>query len=236
MVGQEIFLIIENGKPFEIGQKLQLLSDNTLLGRSFNTHQPDIAFTSLLVSRSHAIMSFSNNQVLITDLSSKHGTKVNNLDIGGNKACALKHGDRISLAKDTVILMFNNENEGDPGETVNFTGGLEITAQFNKSGLVINPDRREVLLDGIPVYLFGKDVELLMLLYTNQSKAVSYQEIKVNVWPERILTESDGIPDVGSDEISALMYRLRKRLGKYGQQIISIPRYGYMLDLEHKES
>jgi DNA-binding winged helix-turn-helix (wHTH) protein len=37
--------------------------------------------------------------------------------------------------------------------------------------------------------------------------------------------------DVGNDEISSLVYRIRKRLSNYSGLIVTIPHYGYSLDL-----
>lgn len=108
---------------------------------------------------------------------------------------------------------------------------LFIDKHINElSGLTVNVVRREVLVDGVKIHLTSKDTELFLLLYHKANSAVSYTEIKVNVWAERLTNESEQ-PDVGREEINTLVYRLRKKLGKYGQCIISVPRYGYMLDL-----
>ncbi|MFJ7698790.1 helix-turn-helix domain-containing protein [Lysinibacillus fusiformis] len=76
----------------------------------------------------------------------------------------------------------------------------------------------------------SKDTGLFWLLHKKRGCTVSYDEIKINVWPERILHKSEK-PDVRREEINMLVYRLRKKLGKYGQSIVSVPRYGYMLDI-----
>jgi len=91
-------------------------------------------------------------------------------------------------------------------------------------------------MDGKELQLYGKDMDLLMLLYQNMDRAVSYTEIKKDVWPERLFEDSDGVPDVGGDEISALVYRLRKRMGRHGELIKNVPRYGYILDLRRNQS
>lgn len=88
------------------------------------------------------------------------------------------------------------------------------------------------MIDGCPLLLSGKHTELLIMLYQKRNQAVSYDEIKVKIWPERITDESQKAPDVGRDEINALIYRLRKKLGSYGERIVTVSRYGYMLDLE----
>lgn len=231
MTGPEVFLIIEKGEPYETGTKIPLSARDMILGRSWNASIPDMAFTSLYISRRHAMISFDNNGFSITDLMSKHGTQVNNCDIIENQAHLLRHGDQISLAKGSVQIIFNNEGETDRGETVEFTCASPFTAAAVQEPLAVNLGRREILIDGKPLHLFGKDLDLLLLLYRNRNNAVSYNEIKAVVWPERLHNGADHIPDVGSDEITALVYRLRKRLGRYGPCVISVPRFGYMLDM-----
>lgn len=53
-------------------------------------------------------------------------------------------------------------------------------------------------------------MELLICLYENLNQAVSYNDIKLIVWPERIIQGSEIIHNVDNDEINSLVYRLRK--------------------------
>ncbi|MDH7579025.1 MAG: FHA domain-containing protein [Bacillota bacterium] len=222
-------LIIEKGEPYESGYRIQLPSKEILIGRSWGPYKPDLPFTSLYISKKHALLYYRNGQIILRDLASKHGTQVNGCILEPDFPYALRNGDEISLARGEAILRVDNFGDAESGETVDFDNFSSAIAETTSCTLVINLERREILLDGQQLYLFGKDLELLLLLYRNKNKAVSYNDIRFNVWPERPLTNN--VPDVGNDEINALVYRLRKRLGKYGQRIITIPRYGYMLDL-----
>lgn len=230
MVFETAFLIIEKGEPLKKGSSIELTSKETLLGRYWETNQPDIHFSSPFISKKHALISYLDNQFTISDLSSKHGTSVNGRLIIPNHAHALKNGDLISLAKDEALLIFNC-NLDVSGETSDFTNSKFKPSGTVQSSLSINQERREILIDGKQLYLSGKDIELLLLLHQNRCTAVSYNEIKIKIWPERLLDPAKGVPDVGTDEITALVYRLRKRLGKHGHRIVTIPRFGYMLDL-----
>ncbi|ADG83281.1 FHA domain-containing protein [Thermincola potens] len=226
-----IFLYIIQGEPYNYATVIYLPGHRTLIGRSWNGHQPDISFNSLLISRKHAEIVLEKDRCYIKDLASKHGTHVNGRDIGQNQACPLSHGDKIDLARGEVKFIFNNLLEADAGETVELGEAL-LRQRHSGSGtdsLCIVPERREVFVNGQPVNLSGKDLDLLLLLYDNRGKAVNYDEIKRKIWPERQI-DITNTPDVGNDEITALVYRLRKRLGNSGQYIVSIPRYGYMLE------
>lgn len=226
----ETFLTIERGEPFEPGTKIVLPAAEVFVGRASQTHRPDIAFSSQYISRLHAVFNNSDNRHSITDLNSKHGTNINGRELDPGQAYQLQNGDRISFAKETVVMVIH-QIELDPDETVNFNI-LQPSTDVNAGPRFhIDPERREVVVDGNIVQLFGKDLDLLLLLHQHVDRAVSYSEIKKAVWPERLFEDNDGTPDVGGDEITALVYRLRKRLGQYGGLIKSIPRYGYILDI-----
>lgn len=228
------FLTIETGEPFAPGTKIALSAGEVSLGRAGQTYHPDIAFSSQFISRQHAVISIENHQYTITDLNSKHGTKINDSYLNPHQAYQLQNGDRISLARDTVVFIIHKSAHFDSDETVNFTSTLPTVAVTSTQKFSVNLERREVFVDGKAMQLFGKDMDLLMLLYQHMDRAVSYSEIKREVWPERLFEDSGSVPDVGGDEISALVYRLRKRLGPYGELIKSIPRYGYILDIHRK--
>lgn len=144
----------------------------------------------------------------------------------------LKDGNVISFAKGEAILKFHNTYERELDSTLDLPNLNEVIIN-NFTELMFNIERREIMLDGTLLYLSGKDIELFLLLYQKVNQAVSYEEIKTKIWPKRISKTSGILPDVGSEEINALVYRLRKKLGKHGNRITTIPRYGYMLDLKN---
>lgn len=241
MLGVEAYLFIKKGDSNQTTVKKFITETECTIGRRGATYQPDLSFTSLFISRQHAVIRQEKDQYVLYDLNSKHGTEVNGQPLQ-NAPHLLQYGDRITLAKgEAEFIFFTLENELDV--TREFTRPLvankdQVAEQIETTpvntavkGLSINVERREILLDGVRLYLSGKDIDLLMLMYEHVNQAVSYDEMKVHVWPERTSTEVDGLPDVGRAEINALVYRLRKRLGEYGDKIITIPRYGYMLDL-----
>ncbi|RAP25824.1 hypothetical protein C2W64_02298 [Brevibacillus laterosporus] len=241
MLGVEAYLFIKKGDSNQTTVKKFITETECTIGRRGATYQPDLSFTSLFISRQHAVIRQERDQYVLYDLNSKHGTEVNGQPLQ-NAPHLLQYGDRITLAKgEAEFIFFTLENELDV--TREFIRPLvatkdQVAEQIEMTpvntvvkGLTINVERREILLDGVRLYLSGKDIDLLMLMYERVNQAVSYDEMKVHVWPERTSTEVDGLPDVGRAEINALVYRLRKRLGEYGDKIITIPRYGYMLDL-----
>ncbi|EJL45515.1 hypothetical protein BAG01nite_38000 [Brevibacillus agri] len=223
-----VYVLIKKGDP-ELVQKRQFLRrDEYTIGRRGSQLAPDIAFSSPYVSRRHAVIRKIGNRYTISDLESKHGTEVNGTPIHQTPQ-PLFHGDLISLAKGVVELVFFAEgSELDVTREFSFPLLQSTVPAAVSSGLVINLERREIRLDGARIPLTGKDMDLLTLLYQRANQAVSYEEIMVSIWPERMVHAETSVPDVGRAEINALVYRLRKRLGKYGKKITTIPRFGYM--------
>jgi len=223
-------LIIEDGDPYNKGQRLTLGFQDLVLGRSSSNFVPDIAFTSPYVSRKHAQISSQDNNYLISDLGSTHGTMLNDLTLTPFQPRQLQDGDRITLVKGLVTLSFKLDIDYEK----TFLNLPRVFAQDEHS-LVVDLAKRQAYVNGEPLSLSGKPLDLLMLLYENKNTAISYEQIKKSLWSERQGDENN-VPDVGHDEIGSLVYRLRKNLGEpYGSCLIAVPRYGLVLNLESKK-
>jgi len=228
MLKAKATLMIECGEPHVKGSEFILSQGELLLGRPWQTHQPDIPFTNLLISKYHVKVIYAEDNYAIMDLVSKHGTMINGSPLVPEQEYMLSHGDIISLARGVVQFRFKLylDSVAEQTSELKDTGDL---LRLLDDGLVINCDKRIILIDGQPAKIHGKDADLLMLLYKNKNKAVTYDEIRLQVWPERTLSQ-DGYPDVETGEITALVYRLRKRLQPYQSRIITLPRFGYRFD------
>lgn len=217
------FLIIEKGEPHKMVDRIQLKSESILIGRSSANDKPDIVFDSPYVSRKHANLTLKADSLLIEDLNSKHGTAVNGIGVGPNQPYSVNDGDQIVIARGIVVMTYKVTREFEDRT-------ITMTNIFPKSigPLVIDLDKREVSVEGQPLNFSGKEKDLLLMLYCNRNRAVSYDEIKDVLWPERKI-DGQSVPDVGNDEINALVYRLRKRLGRGADHIVTVPRYGIIL-------
>lgn len=228
MLDDGIYVLIKKGDPEQLQKRHFLHKEECTIGRRGNQLQPDIAFSSPYISRRHAVIRKDTNQYTISDLQSKHGTEVNGKPIQ-QEPHLLYHGDHITLAKGVVEMIFFDEgSELDATREFSFPLIYQKEAAAAPAGLAINMERREIRLDGARIHLTGKDMDLLILLYQRANQAVSYEEIMILVWPERLMNAEGSVPDVGRAEINALVYRLRKRLGRYGEKVTTIPRFGYM--------
>ncbi|WNB92834.1 FHA domain-containing protein [Bacillus sp. NEB1478] len=232
-MNQSLYIRVEAGDPYDLGSLFPIKPEGQRLtfGRSSHTNETDISFISPYVSRNHVEIFLNNGEPFICDMNSKHGTDLNNQSLDPNVPHRLQSGDIISLAKGAVLFTFLNTDSSDADLTMEFTSPIQPAETKIAKGLHIIPERRQINIDGEPLFLSGKHTDLLVFLYRKKNQAVSTDEIKIHIWPERILPGSNQIPDVGNDEINALVYRLRKKLGIYGDAIVTVPRYGYMLQL-----
>ena len=222
-------LIIEDGEPFAKGQSIPLGARDLVLGRSSADFIPDISFLSQYVSRRHAVITAKNQYYYISDLGSTHGTMLNDQQLVPFEPKQLNIGDKITLVKGIVSLSFQKEID----QEKTFLNLPKVFSQNDRS-LVVDLDKRQVYINGEPLQISGKQLDLMLVLYEHKNKAISYDEIKKALWSERPL-DANQVPDVGHDEIGSLVYRLRKSLGDpYGSYLKAIPRYGLILNLDQK--
>jgi len=226
----EYCLIIEDGEPYQSGERIPLGSKDLVIGRSSSNFTPDISFSSPYVSRRHALINCQEGRYFISDLGSTHGTMLNDQALKPFEPHQLQEGDRITLVKGLITLSFGPYIDNER----TFLNLPKVIVQ-DRHSLVVDLAKRQAYINGEPLSISGKPLDLLMLLYENKNKAVSYDEIKKALWSERQVDENN-IPDVGHDEIGSLVYRLRKSLGEpYASCLTAIPRFGLVLNLEEKK-
>ncbi|MBS2967385.1 winged helix-turn-helix domain-containing protein [Metabacillus sp. KIGAM252] len=216
-------LRVEEGHGFAQGAFIPFKRNRMLIGRSSEGNHLDVHFSNPYISRKHAVIQCENGTYTITNLKSKHGVEVNGLSLEPLQQIPLGDQDFISLAKGAVKLTFINQYEDE----------IETTKDLicpERQVFKICKEKRLVLIQGQPLRLNGKYMELLLFLEEHCNKVVSYDEIKKRIWPERFSDNSGMLHEVGQEELSALVYRLRKKLGKSGKKIVTAPGAGYMLE------
>ncbi|PJN49425.1 hypothetical protein PAEVO_61340 [Paenibacillus sp. GM2FR] len=222
------FLMVERGNPYERGDVIALTKPITVLGRKGQHFDPDIAFDNIFVSRRHAALLYRNGKFSIKDLNSKHGTFVNQKRLDPHDEIPLQHGDTIVLAGDLIVLSFSILSMD---ETMDITPLIKQFAAVEASGgLRLNPFKQE-LVYGEDVYAFSeKEYKCMELLVNHQGQFVSKDQLKVYIWPERSCG-TDEVPDVSSEELNALIYRVRKKTRGI-LDIESIRGKGYILQTQ----
>lgn len=89
-------------------------------------------------------------------------------------------------------------------------------------GLVIDQERKAVIVDGESVALTKTEFELLLLLLSHRGQVFSRQEMLELVWPDGVIV-SDRTVDVN-------ITRMRKKIGPYSHYIVTRQGFGYCFE------
>ncbi|MBO1513205.1 FHA domain-containing protein [Metabacillus bambusae] len=201
------FLVIEKAPHYESGDIISLDKANMVFGRESKHWKPDITFNNVFVSRKHFSISFEANSFYIKDLQSKHGTSVNGKILEPNIPEKLATNDKISFAKDLVIMSFSLR---DFDETCELTP-INLEEQEKKPNPPrLDPLKQNLILKNNCYALTEKEYKFIEILL-QKKQFVSKDELTHYVWSERFTSNSiDSM--VSSEEVNALIYRLRKKI------------------------
>ena len=100
---------------------------------------------------------------------------------------------------------------------------LKKEGSLEYEGLSIDLSHKSVTVDDEAVALTKTEFELLALLLSHRGKVLSRQEILDSVWPQDVIV-TDRTVDVN-------VTRMRKKIGRYGQMIVSRQGFGYVFEL-----
>lgn len=89
-------------------------------------------------------------------------------------------------------------------------------------GLVLDENRKNVTINGESVALTKKEFEILSLLLKSPNRVFSREDILAKIWKDEVYV-LDRTVDVN-------ITRLRKKLGEYGQNVITRLGYGYCFE------
>ena len=99
---------------------------------------------------------------------------------------------------------------------------LKKEGSLEYEGLSIDLSHKSVTVDGEAVALTKTEFELLALLLSHRGKVLSRQQILDSVWPQDVIV-TDRTVDVN-------VTRMRKKIGRYGQMIVSRQGFGYVFE------
>lgn len=90
------------------------------------------------------------------------------------------------------------------------------------TGIFIDDEKKFVTVDGAAVALTRIEYEIFRLLFTNKGKVFPREDILSKVWPDDVIV-TDRTVDVN-------ITRLRKKIGEYGNRIVSRHGFGYLYE------
>lgn len=90
------------------------------------------------------------------------------------------------------------------------------------TGIFIDDEKKVVTVDGAAVALTRIEYEIFKLLFTNKGKVFPREDILSKVWHDDVIV-TDRTVDVN-------ITRLRKKIGEYGNRIVSRHGFGYLYE------
>ncbi|MGG0288487.1 FHA domain-containing protein [Peribacillus butanolivorans] len=208
---------MHKGQPEEFAYVFE--GKSLLIGRASQHSKADFKLYNDFVSREHCLIYMKEGKLLIEDLSSKHGTSVNQMPLVPGQPCLIEPGDTITLINGLIEFMISIDND----LTQDFTP-LNITFHQN---VVIKEHLQTVIInEKAPIKMPLKEFTCFKLLYENLENLISKEEIVRHVWPERI---GDPQQIVSAEEIASLLYRVRKRVNGHFA-IKAVVQKGYYME------
>lgn len=89
-------------------------------------------------------------------------------------------------------------------------------------GIEIDDEKKSVKVDGMPVSLSRTEYDLLKLLAHNPGKVFSRSDLISAIWPANVI--------VTERTVDVSITRLRKKIGGYGEKIVSRHGFGYCFE------
>lgn len=89
-------------------------------------------------------------------------------------------------------------------------------------GIEIDDEKKSVKVDGRPVSLSRTEYDLLKLLVHNPGKVFSRSDLISAIWPANVI--------VTERTVDVSITRLRKKIGEYGEKIVSRHGFGYCFE------
>jgi len=208
---EEFPILVAQGGPLK-GERW-LLDRPLVIGREPGC---EVVIPDRQVSRYHARLTPGTNGVVLEDLGSKNGTHYNGSPLASQ--VVLQDGDNIHIAA-TQEFQFLSSDSTMPLQAVPARTGR----------LVLDMRARQVWLNQAQMNppLSAQQFQLLWVLYQNESRVVTREELVSAVWGDE---QSAGVTDQALD---ALIRRLRDRLAAMDpthNYIATVRGHGLMLN------
>lgn len=141
--------------------------------------------------------------------------KVKGLDIGADDYIAKPYSIAEVLARVRSVLRRSERRSRPVNQATESSDSNIITFE----GLEVNNLNKRCFIDGSEVQLTRKEFDILVLLLTHRGKILSREQIMKQVWSDEVV--------VLDRTIDVNITRMRKKLGQYGNHIVTRTGYGY---------
>lgn len=141
--------------------------------------------------------------------------KVKGLDIGADDYITKPYSIAEVLARVRSVLRRSERRSRPVNQVAESSDSNIITFE----GLEVNNLNKRCFIDGSEVQLTRKEFDILVLLLTHRGKILSREQIMKQVWSDEVV--------VLDRTIDVNITRMRKKLGQYGNHIVTRTGYGY---------
>lgn len=197
------------------GTRWPLNGERFLIGRGADCN---LMIADRQVSRHHAVLRKQPDGYWIEDLGSKNGTHVNGTPLSG--PALLQDGDVIHVALAVQLAYVGTE------ATVPLS--INDAAEMGLGRLRMDPQAHRVWIGDTELDppLSPPQYRLLSVLFQNQDRVVSREEVVGVVWPD------SEVAGVSEQAIDALVRRLRNRLAELdpgSEYVVTVRGHGFRL-------
>ena len=163
----------------------------------------------------------SETPIIFCSALDSEADKIKGLDIGADDYISKPFSVAEVLARVRSVL---RRSKRAPQSTATNDAPAEEVQSVDESiirfeSLVVNDRDKSCTIDNEEVLLTRKEFDILVLLLSNRGTILSREQIMKRVWSEEVV--------VLDRTIDVNITRLRKKLGIYGNQIITRTGYGY---------
>ena len=141
--------------------------------------------------------------------------KVKGLDIGADDYIAKPYSVAEVMARVRSVLRRSVRRSRHTAPAPQSTSNDIITFE----GLEVNNLNKRCFIDGSEIQLTRKEFDILVLLLTHRGTILSREQIMKQVWSDEVV--------VLDRTIDVNITRMRKKLGHYGNHIVTRTGYGY---------
>ena len=138
--------------------------------------------------------------------------KIKGLDIGGDDYISKPFSVAEVMARVRSLLRRSTHHQESQESS-------EDENIISYEGLIINNLNKRCTIDGNEISLTRKEFDILVLLLQNRNTILSREQIMKRVWSNEVV--------VLDRTIDVNITRMRKKLGEYGNHIITRTGYGY---------
>ena len=157
--------------------------------------------------------------IFITARDTENDT-VTGFNIGADDYIAKPFAIREVLARIKAVLRRASQSAtSDTGETSTPPKQAKSSDRLVYETLVLDMESKQASIDGTPISLTKKELEILALFLTHPNHVFSREEILEQIWEDDVL--------VLDRTVDVKITRLRKKIGNYGKHIITRQGYGY---------